>query len=162
MTLAEKEPAMFSRRDPAALLLVIVASWLSVVAAQSRPGPATGGGASQPAASHTPWGDPDFQGGSWNFATMTPLERPRGIEKPVLTEAEAADFERQTARRQTETTNNGYDWWDEGSRHLDRRRTSLIVDPADGHVPPVVPAAASRSTPPGQAARGPARGPEDF
>src|SRR5204863_8526509 len=70
-------------------------------------------------------GHPDFQGATWNFATMTPLERAQGVEKDVLTEAEAAAFEKQTAERQTATTNNGYDWWDAGTRHLDRRRTSL-------------------------------------
>jgi len=37
----------------------------------------------------TPWGDPDLQG-VWNYATMTPLERPRDVAaKAVLTEQEA-------------------------------------------------------------------------
>src|SRR5262249_1240914 len=49
----------------------------------------------------TPWGHPDFQGVTWNFATMTPLERPRDVEVPVFTEAEAAAFERQTVQRQS-------------------------------------------------------------
>jgi len=109
----------------------------------------------------TPWGDPDFEGVTWNFATMTPLERPRGVENPVFTEAEAVAFEKQTAERQTATTNNGYDWWDAGARHLDRRRSSLIVDPPDGHVPPLTPEAQRRNSAPRQAA-GPAAGPEDF
>jgi hypothetical protein len=110
----------------------------------------------------TTWGDPDFQGVTWNFATMTPIERPRGVEKAVFTEAEAAAFEQQTAEGQTATTNNGYDWWDAGARHLDRRRTSLIVDPTDGQVPPLTTEAQSRLAPARQAARGGAEGPEDF
>jgi hypothetical protein len=110
----------------------------------------------------TPWGHPDFQGMTWNFATMTPLERPRTIETPVFTDAEAETYERQTAERQTATTNNGYDWWDAGTRHLDRRRTSLIVDPPDGRLPPLTPEAQRRSAAGGPAAPHPASGPEDF
>ena len=38
---------------------------------------------------HTAWGDPDLQG-TWNFANLTPLERPRELAgKTVLTEKEA-------------------------------------------------------------------------
>src|SRR5262245_11714685 len=110
----------------------------------------------------TPLGHPDFQGWTWNFATMTPLERPRNIEMPVFTDAEAATYERQTAERQTATTNNGYDWWDAATRHLDRRRTSLIVDPPDGRLPPLTPEAQRRSAAGAPAVPNPASGPEDF
>jgi len=92
----------------------------------------------------TEWGAPDLQRGTWNFATMTPLERPRGIDKPQLDEAETAAFERQTAASRTASTNNGYDWWDAGAAHLDRHRTSLIVDPPDGRLPPLTPEAQLR------------------
>jgi len=109
----------------------------------------------------TPWGDPDFETVTWNFATMTPLERPREIDKPVLDEAEAAAFEQQTAARNRANTNNGYDWWDEGARHLDRRRSSLIVDPLDGRVPAMT-AEAQRRAAASRRAPGPAEGPEDF
>jgi len=109
----------------------------------------------------TPAGTPDFQGATWNFATMTPLVRPAGIDKPVLTESEAATFEKQFSERQTATTNNGYDWWDGGAAHLDHRRSSLIIDPADGQVPPLTVDAQRRA-----AARrrptGTTDGPEDF
>src|SRR5712692_2598292 len=62
---------------------------------------------------HTPWGDPDLQG-IWTYATMTPLERPRDLAaKSVLTEDEAAEYERQTLARQSVTNNTaGPDWWD--------------------------------------------------
>jgi hypothetical protein len=92
----------------------------------------------------TAWGTPDFQGATWNFATMTPLERPKGVTKPQLDEAEAAALEKQTAAERTANTNNGYDWWDDGAAHLDRRRTSLITDPPDGHLPPIRPDAPTR------------------
>ena len=107
----------------------------------------------------TEWGTPDFQGVTWNFATMTPLERPRGIDKPEFTEAEAAAFERQTAESRAAGANNGYDWWDEGSAHLDRRRTSLIVDPVDGRLPALTPEAQRQRAARRRAA---AEGPEDF
>ena len=48
-------------------------------------------------APRTPWGDPDLQG-IWNFATSTPLERPADVgEKPVLSDAEAEEFEEKLA-----------------------------------------------------------------
>src|SRR5215203_6158670 len=97
--------------------------------------------AAAPALPRTAWGTLDLQGVTWNFATMTPVERPRDVNVPVFSDAEAATFERATIRRNTENNNNGPDWWDEGSSHLDRRRTSLIVDPSDGHVPAMLPAA---------------------
>jgi hypothetical protein len=92
---------------------------------------------------------------------MTQLVRPAGIDKPVLTEAEAAAFEKQFSERQTATTNNGYDWWDGGAAHLDHRRTSLIIDPADGHVPPLT-AEAQRKAAARPRANGTTDGPEDF
>lgn len=105
----------------------------------------------------TPWGTPDFQGATWNFATMTPLERPRGIDKPELTPEETVTYERDTAKARAANVNNGYDWWDEGAAHLDRRRTSLITDPPDGRLPPIVPNVQRR-----RGRGGNPEGPEDF
>jgi hypothetical protein len=94
---------------------------------------------------HTPWGDPDLQG-VWNYATMTPLERPRDVTKAVFTEQEAAEFERQTNERQAAGNNTaGPDWWDPGTRRLVDRRTSLIVDPANGRLPPATDEAKARA-----------------
>jgi hypothetical protein len=113
----------------------------------------------------TPWGDPDLQG-VWNYATMTPLERPRELAaKSALTPAEAEEYERQTIARQAATNNTaGPDWWDAGTRRLVDRRTSLIVDPDNGRLPPATDAARARA-----AARADARprgsladGPEDL
>ena len=64
-------------------------------------------------------GHPDFHGATWNFATMTPLERAQGVDQDVFTEAEAAAVQKQTAERQTATTDNGYDLRDAGTHHLD-------------------------------------------
>jgi hypothetical protein len=152
---------MLTGRASAGILLVVLGSWLlfgSVTVPAAGPSTRT----DQWKMPRTTWGDPDFESATWNFATMTPLERPRGIEKPVLSEAEAAAFEQQTVERQIANTNNGYDWWDAGSRHLDRRRTSLIVEPVDGHLPPLLPEAQRRSAAAPQGGQRLAEGPEDF
>jgi hypothetical protein len=153
-----KEARMPSAKRVAIVCVLVAGAWLG--AAVARPHARA---ADQPKLPRTAWGDPDFQTGTWNFATMTPLERPRGVEGATFTEEEAAAFEKQTVVRQTAATNNGYDWWDEGTRHLDRRRTSLIVDPPDGRIPPLTPEAQQRVA---AAARQPraanAEGPESF
>jgi hypothetical protein len=104
--------------------------------------------------------------GTWNYATMTPLERPRELSKSeALTEDEAAAYERQINERQGATNATaGPDWWDPGTRRLTNRRTSLIVDPPDGRIPPLIPDAQARAAARAQAARdrGPAEGPEDL
>ena len=100
--------------------------------------------------------------GIWTYATMTPLERPRDLAaKPVLTPAEAAEYERQTIERQRTTNNTaGPDWWDPGTRFLVNGRTSLIVDPADGRVPSPTKEAQDRAAQ-ARRVRGSADGPED-
>jgi hypothetical protein len=107
----------------------------------------------------------DFSG-VWNYATMTPLERPREFaERETLTVEEAQRYERQTTERQATTNNTaGPDWWDPGTRHLTNRRTSLIVDPPDGRLPPLTPEAQRRSAERAQARRQRplAEGPEDL
>ena len=103
----------------------------------------------------TPWGDPDLQG-VWNDSTSTPLQRPDGT-KDVLTDAEAAEFQEQLADGLSRDRRDGVGteadvgraynehWMD--ARHLKitaDRRTSLIVDPADGRIPPLVPLSPER------------------
>src|SRR5262245_24036214 len=93
-----------------------------------------------------PDGHPDLQG-TWNFSSLTPLERPAQFaDKPFLTDAEAAEFERQTlertdADRRRDTAdadvaqayNNA--WYDRGTKTVGTRRSSLIIDPPDGRIP---------------------------
>ena len=102
----------------------------------------------------TPWGDPDLQG-VWNDATSTPLQRPAGKGETVA-EGEADQFAEQLAydlsrdRRDggpEVDVNRAYNehWMD--SRRLkitEDRRTSLIVDPPDGRLPPTVPLSPER------------------
>ncbi|HEX7136778.1 MAG TPA: hypothetical protein VF219_02985, partial [Vicinamibacterales bacterium] len=100
------------------------------------------------ASAATPAIDPHDLSGTWNYATMTPLERPREFaDRETLAPEEAARFERQTSDRQASTNNTaGPDWWDPGTRHLTDRRTSLIVDPANGRLPALTPDAQQRAT----------------
>jgi hypothetical protein len=104
---------------------------------------------------HTPWGDPDLQG-TWSNQTLTPLERPAEFkDKPVLTEAEAAAYEKRLVQAgnvddrnpgTVQDVNLAYNqvWWDRGNKIVADRRTSLIVDPPDGKIPPLTPAAQKR------------------
>ncbi len=121
----------------------------------------------------TPWGDPDLQG-LWTNATITPFERPANLGgKPVLTEQEAAEFEKQTLEaRDADNRGGGTDadlgraynqfWYDRGTKVVGTRRTSLVVDPPDGRVPPLTPDAQQRADARAAARkRSPADGPED-
>ena len=104
----------------------------------------------------TPWGHPDLQG-TWANQTITPLERPAQFAgKEFLTEAEAAELERQTrdngdadvrtapgteadvARAYNEA------WWDRATKVVSTLRSSLIIDPKDGKIPPLTPEARER------------------
>jgi hypothetical protein len=119
----------------------------------------------------TPDGHPDLQG-TYDLATLTPLERPAGM-KAVLTAEEAAKLEKDVAARKDAAAQpinpnrtappkggdgstgaaggvGGYNnfWLDPGSSYTivnGERRTSLVIDPPDGRVPPVTAAARQRA-----------------
>ena len=74
---------------------------------------------------------------------------------------EAADFERRSAERIRDTLAVHPAWLDYGTNVLASRRTALIVDPADGRVPTLTPAAQQKSAARADARRR-AEGPEDF
>jgi hypothetical protein len=99
----------------------------------------------------TPWGDPDFQG-VWNNSTITTLERPAELSgEPVLTIDEAATIEQKAARNRVDRppaagdpgTYNQF-WFDRGTKVVPTRRTSLIVNPPDGKLPPLTTAGQNR------------------
>jgi hypothetical protein len=93
----------------------------------------------------TPDGHPDLQG-YWYFGSATPLERPKEFEgREFLSPDEAAAFERRTAdRRLGVIAVHGPEWLDYGSHLGPDRRTSLIIDPPDGRVPPLTAEARAR------------------
>jgi hypothetical protein len=90
----------------------------------------------------TPDGQPDLQG-IWTNPTLTPFERPARLgNKATLTAEEAAQIEREAAANRVERPPQPGDvgnyeqlWMDSGTRVVSSRQTSLVVEPADGHVP---------------------------
>jgi hypothetical protein len=113
-----------------------LAVWPGTAPAQTPPRPQAAGPQAANAVPRTSWGDPDLQG-TWIYATMTPFERPAELAgKPALTpDEEAAYLKSVFARQRTANNTAGPDWWDLGT--LADGRTSLIVDPSDGKVPPL-------------------------
>ncbi len=123
----------------------------------------------------TAWGAPDL-GGVWDFRTMTPLERPRDLqEKAFWSVEEAAAYQQRTLERRQRnplapSSVHAVWWLDNGTELTEDRRTSLIVDPPDGRVPPLTPSAATRQKAHGvgrpvrlrQSRNSDARGPEDL
>jgi len=112
----------------------------------------------------TPDGHPDLQG-IWTNATITPLERPAALAgKATLTDAEALVIEKKSAEELAgldgasegpllaaagSSGTGGYNvlFIDRGSEFAKVdgvKRTSLIVDPPDGKVPPVTAEARQR------------------
>jgi len=93
-------------------------------------------------------GHPDLSG-VWTNASITPFERPREFaNNEFFTEQEAAEYER-THQRDVDKRdgikgtnadvtlayNNA--WWDPGTRLFKTRRTSVVIDPPDGRIPPL-------------------------
>lgn len=112
----------------------------------------------------TPWGAPDLRG-YYLTATYTPLERPTEITKPLYTIEEAirAFMYATTADVRVDPATVHYDWKEFGmeawqSPVRPNLRTSLIVDPRDGRIPPLTPDARKRRA--DAAARARARNPQ--
>jgi hypothetical protein len=113
----------------------------------------------------TGWGDPDISG-TYLVATYTPLQRPERLkDKPLFTEDEAiAELARVIGQdAEVDPRNVHYDWKEYGmdgwqSPIRPSLRTSLIVDPPDGRIPPLTPEAQKRRADRAAAAR--ARAPE--
>jgi len=111
------------------------------------------GQAARPAAA------PDLEG-VWNFSTLTPLERPAQFaDQPSLTDAEAAAFVRETLERNNRDRRDGGaavdvgravndGWFDRGTalaRVNGRSLTSLVIEPSNGRIPGLTPAARDRA-----------------
>ena len=127
-------------------------------------------------------GHPDLQG-TYDVATMTPVERPAGVKSLTMTKEEAAALEQYEAARQQKndapldadrkappvggetTTGKSYleflvragggvvggynNFWLAGGTQLitvdGQKRSSLVMDPPDGHIPPMKPEARKRN-----------------
>jgi hypothetical protein len=101
-------------------------------------------------------GKPDLQG-TWDFAQLTPFERPDALagKSSFASDDEAEEFAQETqakkpnmdrrdggAAADVERAYNDF-WWDFGSRVA--KQTSLVVDPPSGRVPPLTEAASARA-----------------
>ena len=125
--------------------------------------PAPRAGAAAPATVHAapkaapaprmPDGHTDLQG-MWDFAQLTPFERPDNFAgRNTVTDEEAEEFAQQRiestnkdrrdggAAADVERAYNDF-WWDFGTRVS--KQSSLVVDPPDGHVPPLTAEAEKR------------------
>jgi hypothetical protein len=150
-------------RSAVASLLVASVCTLTLahLAAQSRKG---SGSYSAP---RTAWGDPDIQGfWSYNDDVNTPFERPGELgSKATFGDEELAEVLEERAKRNVERAptiggetgagpTHWYEFWNAKST-----RTSKIIDPPDGRVPPLTAAARTRAAAQAAALKG--RGPAD-
>lgn len=94
--------------------------------------------------------------GIWTNVTITPLERPRELgNKAFFTPEEAAKYEKDVNQRNNADNResnpeadvgHAYNqfWWDRGTQVVSGLHTSLIIDPPDGRIPALTPAAQKR------------------
>ena len=130
-----------------------VAAVILVVTALLKLAPSAVGDSAS-AGAKTLWGDPDLQG-IWTDEYQTPLQRAaRYANKELFTEDERAELDRARAailRRDQRVTPGSerdvagaYNSVFQSIKHTGKR-TSMIVDPPDGRIPPLTPEAKARS-----------------
>ncbi len=123
-------------------------------------------------APRTAGGQPDLQG-LWSNSTITPFERPKDLAaKEFFTQEEAAAYEKKvaansnrdkrgdTAEADVAGAYNDF-WFERGSKVVPTRRTSLVIDPPDGKVPPLTQEAQRAAALRAEISRRPPEGPED-
>jgi hypothetical protein len=151
-----EEIIMRKRFSGSTIMVAIAAAAGSVVISAptttaSAQAPAASGATPAPAPSlKTAWGEPDLQG-IWTDETATPLQRPaRFANQEFFTEAERAELDRmrsevlgreRRAERGTERDVSGSYNNVFVSFKRTGARTSLIVDPPNGRIPPLMPEA---------------------
>jgi len=153
-------------------LAAVIAVALLAGRVAGQQGPATASPNATPAggawqAPRTPWGAPDIQG-IWSSNTITPLERPaKYADREFLTDQEVAAevAAREQAAEQRRRAPRGKvadldappeeaarvvgayqtEWSPAGRNYVRTKRTSLIVDPPDGRIPPLTPEGQKRA-----------------
>jgi len=156
-----RKPSLFS----AALLSGTAAFFLTTSLAGDTQ-PAAPKAAANPALPRTPDGHVDLQG-TYDVATLTPIERPRSANgKLTMTDEQAAVIEKAESKRVFDRALpsaadrdappigapvGGYNnfWIDRGSTVIrvdNTPRTSLVIDPADGKIPALTAEAQKRIT----------------
>ena len=136
--------------------LVTGFAWLAIVTLAPLPAAAQAKAARASTPARTPDGKPNLEG-IYSFSTITPLQRPDALAgKSTLSDEEAGTFE---ASENTRLNRDLFDpvkgqpsagyapqaeggvlsynevWYERGNKLTGDRRTSLIVEPADGKIP---------------------------
>src|SRR5262247_3639905 len=130
------------------VIVALLAPLPAAAQATKAPAPAAKAATAKPwTVSRTPDGVPDLQG-YWTNNSYTPLERPNGVTKEFYTPAELEEANKKAAEREEEQTVPGtvadvhYDFTQFGldrsqTRLTGNLRTSVIVEPTNGKLPPV-------------------------
>ena len=140
-------------RRVAAIVAVVVAAAVPVAGQSSAAGPKASTSSPAP---RTADGRPDLQE-VWLFATLTPLQRPDNLAgRTHLTDEEIAAIEERAGNRR-ET----FGLFPDEAKYSFEKRSSLVVDPPDGKVPPMT-AAGQKRQDVRSAARRVAENPEDL
>ena len=149
------------RETACALTVAVAVMWLTTNTAADQQSGATAKPAAPAAAARTykaprtPDGHPDLQG-FWSNATYTPLERGQNVDKEFYTPEEFENLKNARQERDEEQTTPGtnadvhYDFTQFGldkSQHtiVENLRTSQIIDPPDGRLPPITDEARQRA-----------------
>lgn len=136
------------------LTSIMVAAVIMSAVVLFRPTQVTVAQQTSEAALKTPWGEPDLQG-IWTDESDTPLQRsPKYASQEFFTDAQRAELDKERAallgrdrrvERGTELDVAGA--YNSVFMMMKRtgRRTSLIVDPPNGRIPPLTPEAQQRA-----------------
>jgi hypothetical protein len=138
-------------RFPGIMIAIAAAAGSAAISAPTSGSAQTPESSAAPSAGlKTPWGEPDLQG-IWTDETTTPLQRPaKYADKESYTEAERAELDRvrtevlgreRRAERGTERDVSGSYNNVFVSFKKTGPRTSLILDPPNGRLPPPTPEA---------------------
>ena len=156
------------------LVVISISAWASDAVAQE--GPTGPGGAADAEAGRsyrpprTPWGDPDLQGAFTNkYEHQTPFERPPGFEGRRAQDVTGAELAALLAKRNQDVIDRpagvGPLQFRDALEVTRASRAWLVIDPADGRIPPMTAEAKRRAA----GARtgssfgdGPFNGPEDL
>ena len=137
------------------IALVSAVALVSTIQAQAQ----TSATAADADSLRTPWGEPDLQG-IWGTEVLAPLERPVEIgDREFLTDEEIAALESERSQdlgrdersapgTETDVAGAYNNVWQWNAYKSTSRRTSLIVDPPNGRLPPLTEGAIQRAAAP--------------
>ena len=147
-----------------AVVIAVLAMATTLGAGQAPAAAPRGSAAAKAPVPRTPDGSPDLQG-VWDFRTITPMERPTELaDKATLTERGGARVGGQEPPQSGQPRQGERAAWSTASNRTptssaptttsggtsartscSTRRTSLVVDPPDGRIPPLTDAAQKRA-----------------